>query len=74
MKSNMCVKVDFLVGVDLREAIKEAKIKAIEWNVAYVKFEFNGVSCSISHKADIDVMEEAFHKALSGDKMKFIVG
>jgi len=44
MKSNMCVDVEFLAGTSIGDAISEAKYKCFLWGVAYVKFNFNGVS------------------------------
>ena len=67
--SKMSVHVEFLCGTDVKEAIQEAKLKASLWNVAYVCFNFNGKSFSVSRNADVDEMVEDFHTA--GD---FIVG
>lgn len=52
--SNMTIKVDFLAGTDLRDAVFEAKMQAINLNVAYINFNFNGTSFSIGSTADID--------------------
>ena len=65
MNSKMTIKVEFLAGTSIENALKEAKIKAAEFNVAYIKFDFNGTPFSIGREADL-------HKALSewqkGDK------
>lgn len=63
--SNMEIQVSFLVGTDITDAIKEAKHKALIWNVAYVKFEFNQTQFSIGPYADID---KAIKSWKSGDK------
>ena len=61
----MIIKVEFLEGTPLDDRIKEAKIKAAELDVAYIKFDFNGTTFSIGSKADL-------HKTLTmwrcGDK------
>lgn len=53
MKSNMVIKVEFLAGTTIEEALNEAKAKASELNVAYIKFKFNGTSFSIGRNANI---------------------
>lgn len=59
MISNMIIKVEFLAGTELEEAIKDAKIKAGNLDLAYICFDFNGTSFSIGRNADIaNVIEE----------------
>lgn len=59
MKSAMCVEVEFLAGTDVEKAVTEAKLKAAQWDVAYVKFNFNGASFSIGRNADVfEVVQE----------------
>lgn len=41
-----------LAGTDISEAVKEAKDKCIQLNLAYVYFSFNGVSVSVGKMAD----------------------
>ena len=53
-RSEMEIVVKFLPGTDLKEALYEAKTKAVLWNVAYISFEFNDVEFSIGSNADID--------------------
>lgn len=53
MTSKMCIEVEFLAGTDVEKAVTEAKIKAVQWDVAYVKFNFNGASFSIGRNADV---------------------
>lgn len=64
MKSNMQITVSFLAGTDIEDAITEAKIKAIMWNVAYVCFDFNGVRVSVRQNTDIEEAVEKYHEAL----------
>ena len=52
--SGMTVKVSFLAGVSLREALAEAKEKAEQLGIAYVEFYFNGVRFAVSPQADIE--------------------
>jgi len=52
-RSAIVVSVEFLAGTDVKEAVLEAKRKAEEWDVAYVKFNFNGASFSIGRNADV---------------------
>lgn len=54
MKSNMTIKVEFLAGTEVKEAVIEAKQKAELWRVAYVTFDFNGASFSIGANADVE--------------------
>ncbi len=70
MKSNMTIKVEFLVGTTINSAIAEAKLKAQEWNVAYVCFDFNGRSLSISQNTDLDKILEAWENT----SLKYFVG
>ena len=53
MKSSMSIDVDFLAGTDIKDAITEAKEKAILFNVAYVCFSFNKKRFSITRNCDI---------------------
>lgn len=74
MKSNMQITVSFLAGTDIKDAITEAKSKAIMWDVAYVCFDFNGVSINIRQDADVDKTIEKFHNALKVDAIKHVIG
>ncbi len=59
MKSNMKIEVEFLAGTRIEDVIAEAKQKALQWDVAYVGFNFNGVRFSIGRNAVVqDVIEE----------------
>jgi hypothetical protein len=72
--SNITIEVEFLAGTDIRSAIGEAKIKASLWNVAYVKFSFNGIVCSISPRADVDNLVEKWHDGFGNEKFKYLIG
>ncbi len=52
--SDITIDVEFLAGTSINQAISEAKQKAIQWDVAYVCFSFNGVSMSVGQNADVD--------------------
>lgn len=59
MKSNMTINVEFLAGTTIEQAVEEAKLKAEKFDVAYICFNFNGISFSIGRNADIfEVLEE----------------
>jgi len=66
--SKITVKVSFLAGTEVKDAITEAKQKACFWDVAYVTFSFNGVRFSISQRADVDKLVGEFYKS------EFVVG
>jgi len=72
---SMELTVDFLAGTELIDAVFEAKIKAAEWGLAYIKFNFNGVNVSVSGKTPM-ITEEfllgKYHAALKG-KIKHII-
>lgn len=71
--SNISIEVEFLAGTSFHVACTEARNKAIEWDVAYIKFDFNGVRVSVGQKATID--DEAlktFHERLNGEH-KYLV-
>lgn len=71
-KSNMEISVSFLAGTSFQEASQEAKTYAIKNNLAYVRFDFNGIHCAISQRADVDRAYEKFMNALkTGSKYKF---
>ena len=58
MKSQMEIKVEFLGGTSITQAVTEAKEKAKAFDVAYILFDFNGVSFSIGRDCNVeDVVE-----------------
>ncbi len=75
--SNMTVKVEFLAGTDIKDAIEEAHQKAVKWDVAYVCFNFNGVSVSVRPHLcfidyDIDIAKKRVMQALSSE-LKIVI-
>jgi len=60
--SNMKIEVELLAGTSIEEAAKEAKIKAIQWDVAYVAFSFNDVRISVGQHADLDYIIDEYNK------------
>ena len=59
MMSNMIIKVEFLAGTNIKDAVEEAKQKAEKLDLAYVEFDFNGISFSIGRNADVlDVWDQ----------------
>ena len=60
--SNMTIKVDFLAGTSVRQAIAEAKQKAIDLDVAYIVFDFNGSTISVRKHTDVDEAVDDFFK------------
>ena len=74
MKSNMQITVSFLAGTDIKDAIIEAKSKAIMWNVAYVCFDFNTIRVSVRQNADVEEAVEKFHTAMKSDTIKHVIG
>lgn len=67
----MCIEVSFLAGTDIRDAIIEAKQKATQFNVCYIKFNFNGTSFTVGKHADVDQMVDEY---MNGDRKYGIVG
>lgn len=65
-KSNMEMTVGFLAGTSIQDACKEAKEFAIKFNLAFCRFEFNSVKCSISQNADVEEACEKFLAELDG--------
>lgn len=66
--SNVKVNIEFLAGTSIKQAITEAKQKAILWDVAYVCFNFNGVSMSIGKNADIDEGVALWENAMESER------
>lgn len=67
IKSNMEVKVSFLAGTSIEDACTEAKEYAIRNNLAIVRFDFNGIKCGITQRADVEKASEKFLSALKPD-------
>lgn len=60
MKSNIIIEVEFIAGTTIENAVVEAKQKAIEWGVTYIKFTFNGVKLSIGPTANVEWVIDEF--------------
>lgn len=58
--SNIVLKAEFLAGTNVKDAVREAKEMAIKLDVAFIRFDFNGVRFSISQRADIDAVAEGW--------------
>jgi len=76
MDSNASLKVEFLAGTNLKEAVAEAKEKAVFLHFAYIKFNFNDVRFSIGPNADIDDIQRQYDDLWDTDKpeRKVIIG
>lgn len=73
-KSNMEITVSFLAGTSFQDACEESKDYAISNNLAYVKFDFNGIHIAVSQRADVEKAYEKFMEALKEDaKFKFVI-
>lgn len=73
-KSNMEINVSFLAGTSIEDACTEARRFAISNNLAYVKFDFNGIKCSISQRCSVEKAAEKFLEALKTDsKFKYVI-
>ena len=64
VKSNMELRVNFLSGTDISQAIDEAKSKAKMWDLAYVKFSFNGIEIAVSQGSNVKEGVEKYQQAL----------
>lgn len=51
--SKMIMKVEFLAGTTIEDCIAEAAHKCRFLDLAYVAFDFNGVSVSVTAKTDV---------------------
>ena len=60
--SAICIPVEFLAGTEVEDAILQAKLKAREWDVAYVTFNFNGTSFYVGRRADTKNALEEYKK------------
>lgn len=57
------IKVEFLVGTDIRTAAREAARLATQLNLAYVSFKFNGTRVSLGRNCNPDEVAEAYFAA-----------
>lgn len=70
--SNISIKVEFLAGTSITQCLDEAKEKAILWDVAYVKFDFNGVKVSCQQAFTTKYWADKVMLAL-GEEFKYVV-
>lgn len=61
-KSNITISIDFLAGTSIKDAVKEACDLCIDMNIAYVCFNFNGVSISVGQNCDLEAALLAWKK------------
>ena len=47
MYKDLSIEVEFMIGTDFENACYQAKSLAQELNIAYIKFDFNGVRVSV---------------------------
>lgn len=52
--NNIVLKIKFIAGTEIKEAIEQAIYKALEWDVALIKFKFNGTTIYVSRNSDVD--------------------
>lgn len=72
--SNICVSVEFLAGTSIEDAVEQAVEKCKLLQVAYVKFNFNGVNMSVKANTNVDLAVVKWNEAMnSQDKHKFVV-
>jgi hypothetical protein len=63
--SNLSINVELLAGTSIEQAIVEAKDLAQRMDLAFVKFNFNGVRMSVSRNADVSELAEEYGYAFS---------
>ena len=62
MRSSMSIKVEFLAGTRIEDAVKEAKDKAKKLDMAYICFNFNGAEFSIGRGAEVEKVVDEWEK------------
>ena len=70
--SKISVKVDFMAGTTIKEAISEAKDKAILWDVAYINFNFNGTSVSVGKNCNVLKSAEQWSDGIENGGTRFV--
>jgi hypothetical protein len=68
--SNLSINVEVLAGTSIEKAIVEAKDLAQRMDLAFVKFNFNGVRMSVSRGADVEGMSWRYGKALVRERVE----
>ena len=61
MKLSLSIKVEFLAGTEVSNAIKEASELSRKLNISYCCFDFNGVNFSVSQNPDVDKLVKDFN-------------
>lgn len=70
--SNIIINVEFLAGTSVAaQAVTEARTLAIQNDLAFVKFNFNGIPFSISQRADVDDCVKQYYKTFDCDDPLF---
>ena len=68
----MEISVSFTCGTSIEDACTEAKDYAIRNNLAIVRFDFNGIKCGITQRADVEKACEKYHATMkAGAEFKF---
>ncbi len=60
--SIITINVEFAAGTDISAAVNEAIEKAEFWDVAFVSFNFNGVTINVSEDSDIDNIVNQYYE------------
>lgn len=70
----MCLslEVEVLVGTPIERAALESRSLARKLDLAYVKFNFNGVSVSIGQHADVDGVKTKLMNAMDS-RVKYVI-
>lgn len=67
----MTMKCEFLAGTTIEKAVSEAKSKAIQLDLCYMCFNFNGASFSISQTCN---KQDVIQECRNGETKYGIVG
>jgi hypothetical protein len=73
--SSIKIKIEFTVGTNIKNAVREAGLLAKKINVAYVAFNFNGVRCNVSSMASSlsdEAIMQKWNCSLCKDKIMII--
>ena len=68
----ICLQAEFLAGTTMEQVVSEAKALAIKLDLAYVKFNFNGINISVGKTADVEYIKKEF-EGIYDKPHKFIV-
>lgn len=72
MKKNLSIEVEFLCGEKFDKACYQAKELCQQLDIAYVKFDFNGVKVSVGQKMNLTQgeLKAKIHKELNKESGK----